>query len=116
MKQLKDTIQEKLIIGSKTKVHKYKELSKDNEDKIFTNLCKYFQSSCVYKGIHKNRRLDVVTKYFNNDISEFFDKLDLWEDMYNYIFPWDNITFNEFINYIEFNKEKLYNDISKFIL
>lgn len=116
MKQLKDIIQEKLTISSKTKVNKYKELSKDIEDQIFTNLCKYFQLSCEYKGKHENRRLDVVTKYFNNDISKFFDKLDLWKDMYNDIFPWEYITFNEFINYIEFNKEKLYNDISEFIL
>lgn len=119
MKNLQTAIREKLKINSKSKIHNETQLSKNEENKIIDELCKYFQSSASYGGHEYKTRLDIVDKHFNKDICKFFDQYDMWEDITIWINVNDEINqsdVDKLRNYIADNKEQLYNDIKDFIL
>ena len=108
---------EKLKINSKSKVNDKINLSKETEDQILTNLCYYFDINAEFKNIEYDNRLDIVTKHFNKDICKFFDAADLWDDIHDFMIC-NNVKINidDFKEYIENNKEQLYNDIKDFVL
>ena len=113
MKKLQTVIREKLKVNSKSKIHNETQLSKNEEDKIINELCKYFQVCGSYQDIDYKTRLDIVDKHFNKDIYKFIDSYDIWEDLS----IWMGIEDEEkFRNYIEDNKEQLYQEIKNFVL
>ena len=85
MKDLKDTILEKFVINKHTKV-KYTNLSDDKQNKIIDELCMYFQKSGSFGGNKYDNRLQIVDKFFHKDITEYFRRLFLWEDMAEFMF------------------------------
>lgn len=110
MKTLNGYITEKFKLNSK---NIYKDnLSQENKDKISDKLCVYFQGGGFYNGKQFNTRLSIVNKFFDNDIYKFFDKLDLWDDLADYI----KIDCGELAYYIEMNREELYDEIKDFVL
>lgn len=107
MKQFKEFIIEKLIINKHTKVYTTK-LSQREQDKIVNELCQYFQGGGTYQGKEYENRLQILEKFFDNDIYKFIDQYDIWEDFAE----WMNIDdVKEFKNYIKYNKEELYQTI-----
>ena len=113
MKTLNNFMLEKLKINSKSKIHNETQLSKDEENKIIDELCKYFQIRGSYQGNDYQTRLDIVDKHFNKDICKFINQYDIWEDLAIWIGIEDK---EKFRNYITDNKEQLYNDIKDFVL
>ena len=113
MKTLNNFIDEKLTINSKSKIHNETQLSKDEENKIIDELCKYFQICGSYQGNDYQTRLDIVDKHFNKDICKFINQYDIWEDLAIWIGIEDK---EKFRNYITDNKEQLYKDIKDFVL
>lgn len=113
MNNINQYIIEKLKINSKSKIHNEIQLSKDEENKIIDELCKYFQIRGSYQGNDYQTRLDIVDKHFNKDICKFIDQYDIWEDLA----IWIGIENEEkFRNYIADNKEQLYKEIKDFVL
>lgn len=110
MKQISNYILEKFKLSSKN-IKKYN-LSQEDRDKIIDKLCVYFQGGGSYQNKEYSTRLQIVDNFFDKDIYEFFDKLDLWDDMADYI----NIDCGELAYYIEMNKEELYQEIKDFVL
>ena len=110
MNNLKEYILEKFKLNSKN-IRKYN-LSQEDKDKVIDKLCIYFQGGGLYGNKEYETRLGIVEKNFDNDIYKFFDKLDLWDDMSDYI----GIDCKELTNYIEMNKEELYQEIKDFVL
>jgi hypothetical protein len=111
MKQFKEFIIEKLIINKNTKVYITK-LSQQEQDKIIDELCQYFQCGSSFGGKEYDNRLQIVEKFFHNDIGEYFRRLMLWEDMAEFM----NINKNDFKEYVKHNKEELYQTIKDFVL
>ena len=118
MNSLNNYIIEKLKINSKSKIYSY-DFSQEIQDLISDELCRYFQASCSFKGNHYDNKLEIIDKFYHYNICEFFDDLDLWEDIYTYILyniKNDSIKFNDLKNYIYVNKIQLYKDIKDFVL
>ncbi len=107
MKNLKDIILEKLVINKHTKVYITK-LSDREQNKIIDELSQYFQGSGSYHGKEYENRLQIVDKFFDNDIYEYINKYDIWEDFAEWMHIDDA---EEFKNYIKHNKEELYQTI-----
>ena len=84
MKNLKDIILEKLVINKHTKVYITK-LSDREQNKIIDELSQYFQGSGSYHGKEYENRLQIVDKFFDNDIYEYINKYDIWEDFAEWI-------------------------------
>ena len=112
MKQINDYITEKFKINSKTVDHIQDNLSDEDKDRIIDKLCIYFQGGGFYNGKQFNTRLSIVEEYFDNDIYAFFDKLDLWEDMAEYM----DISKIDFMTYVKANRKELYDEINDFVL
>ena len=119
MKNLQTAIREKLKINSKSKINNETQLSKNEENKIIDELCKYFQSSASYADHEYKTRLDIVDKHFNKDICKFFDHYDMWEDITIWINVNDKINqsdVDKLRDYIEKNNDELYQEIKDFVL
>lgn len=112
MKDIKDTIIEKLIINKNTKINKHTNLSDDEQNKVIDELCIYFQKGGSFGGDKYDTRLQIVDKFFHKDIAEYFRRLFLWEDMAEFM----NIDKKDFIDYVKNYKEELYKQIKDFIL
>lgn len=115
MKQIIQYIQEKLKITKDTKINS-NEFSQDIQDQISDQLCIYFQASCQFGGNRYDNKLEIIDRYYNNSICKFFNKIDLWEDVYKYIFKDNSIEFEDFKQYIKDNEEQLYKNIKDFVL
>ena len=107
MKNLKDIILEKLITNKNTKVYITK-LSEKEQNKIIDELSQYFQGGGSYQGKEYENRLQILEKFFDNDIYKFIDQYDIWEDFAEWMHIDDA---EEFKNYIKYYKEELYQTI-----
>lgn len=121
MLNLNNFILEKLNINSKSKIHNDYNLSEKIQNKISDKLCQYFQSSCYYKGKRYDNKLEIIDKFYNNDICKFFDDLDMWDDIYHYIDSYVDTNLKKISNeifkkYIQDNKKQLYQEIKDFVL
>jgi len=112
MKDIKDIIIEKLIINKNIKINKHTNLSEQEQNKIIDELCMYFQKGGSFGGNEYETRLQIVDKFFHKDISEYFRRLFLWEDMAEFM----NIDKKDFIDYIKNYKEEIYEQIKDFVL
>ena len=111
MKQINNYIIEKFKLSSKN-IKKYN-LSQEDKDKIIEQLCRYFQGAGSYQSKEYSTRLQIVDKFFDKDIYEFFNQYDIWEDWTEYL---DIKNEKDLKNYIEMNKEELYQEIKDFVL
>ncbi len=112
MKDIKNIIIEKLIINKNIKINKHTNLSEQEQNKIIDELCMYFQKGGSFGGNKYETRLQIVDKFFHKDISEYFRRLFLWEDMSEFM----NIDKNDFIDYVKTYKEEIYEQIKDFVL
>lgn len=114
MKNIIEYVSEGLKINSKTKVNSYNsKFSKEIRDKISEELCKYFQKSSTYNGIHYDTRFEVLEKFFNNWISDFLDyNQGNYEDLADKI----GVDINELAKYIDENNDAIYKEIKDFVL
>jgi len=110
MNNIRQYINEKLKINSKTKISNY--LSKEKEEQIIDELCRYFQASGSFGGNKYDNRLQIVDKFFHKDIAEYFRRLFLWEDMAEFM----NIDKKDFIEYVKNYKDEIYKEIKDFVL
>jgi hypothetical protein len=114
MNNINQYIIEKLKVNSKTKISGYSgQLSKEKEEQIIDELCKYFQDSRTYKGIHYDTGLEVLERFFNDLISDF---LDYNQGDYEKLAELVNVDVNELAKYIEENNDELYKEIEGFVL
>ena len=115
MKNLQTIIQEKLKINSKSKINNSHSIkfNQETKDQIVDELCRYFQHSRTYKGIHYDTGLEVLEKFFNNLISDF---LDYNQGDYEYLAELVGVDVNDLAKYIDENNDELYKEIKDFVL
>ena len=112
MKQLNNFINEKLKINKDMKSNTTEIFSKEIQNKILDELCMYFQKGGSFKGDEYSTRLQIVDKFFHKDISEYFRRLFLWEDMAEFM----DVDKKDLIEYVKTYKEDLYKEIKDFVL
>ena len=115
MNNINQYITEKLKINSKSKIgnsHSTR-FNQETEDKIIDELCKYFQDSITYKGIHYDTGLEVLERFFNDWISDF---LDYNQGDYEKLAELVGVDVNDLAKYIEENNDELYQEIEEFVL
>jgi len=112
MKQLNNFINEKLKINKDIKSNTTEIFSKEIRDKILDELCMYFQKGGSFGGNQYSTRLQIVDKFFHKDISEYFRRLFLWEDMAEFM----DVDKKDLIEYIKKHKEEIYEQVKDFVL
>jgi len=114
MKNLQTVIREKLKVNSKTKISGYSgQLSKEKEDQIIDELCRYFQDKREYKGKEYNTGLEVLEKYFGNLISDF---LDYYQGDYKKLAELVDVDVNIVARFICAYNDEIYKEIKDFVL
>lgn len=115
MNNIKQYINEKLKINSKTKISSYSsKLTKKQEEQIIDSLCRYFQQITYYNGSKYDTGLEVLEKYFNCIISNFLDYYPIYDC--DKLAKSVNISVDELLKYIDNNNDEIYKEIKDFVL
>lgn len=113
MNNIENYIIEKLKINSKTKVFSYSgKLSKEKEEQIINELCRYFQDRRKYKGVEYNTGLEVLDKYFDGFICHFLDHYQDYDKLAEIV----DANVHDVAEFIISCNDEIYKEIKDFVL
>ena len=115
MNNINQYIIEKLKVNSKTKIANSHGIrfNQETEEKIIDTLCQYCQRPIFYKGIYYDTGLEVLERFFDDCISDFFD---YYQNNYKKLAELAGVDVNDLATYIEENNDELYKEIEGFVL